>query len=95
MPELHGLTTADDWKRAFLKVAEGRRGRELTTQAVELASGPANRADWPKYLSGMPTTAWVVSGGDRVVVLMCQSKRPPEDDWRSIAETIEFLPTEE
>jgi hypothetical protein len=95
VPGLRDLKTADDWKAAFIHAAEGRRGRELTTQAVELPSGPAIRADWPKYLSGMPTTAWGISDGDRVVVLMCHAKRPPADGWRSIAETIEFLPAAE
>ena len=89
--ELQGLTTADDWKTAFIEAAEGRRGRELTTAAVELSSGPAIRADWSK----LPTTAWVVSDDDHVIVLLCSSKRPPAGDLRSIANTIEFLPDEE
>lgn len=95
VPRFQGLTTADDWKKAFTKAVEGRHGRELTTRAVRLPSGPAVRAVWDKYLAGEPTTAWVLSDDDRVIVLMCYSRRPPKDRWRSIAKTVEFLPAEE
>ncbi len=91
VPELSGLTSADDWQAAFIDAAGGRRGRELTTVELDLPSGPAIRADWKK----LSATAWVVRDHGRVVVLHCSSKRPPEDRWRSIAESIEFLTAEE
>ena len=95
VPRFQGLTTADDWRKAFIKAADGRRGRELTTRVVKLPSGPAVRAAWDTYLAGEPTTAWVLSDSDRVIVLMCHSKRQPKDRWRSIARNVEFLPAEE
>ncbi len=114
VPRFQRLTTADDWKRAFMKAADGRNGRELTTRAARLSSGPAIRALWDKYLAGEPTIAWVLSDDDRVIVLMCHSRRTQRPSraasrpwvlpwssplgatrWRSIANTIEFLPAAE
>ena len=52
--------TADDWKRALMKVAEGRGGRKLTTAAVENGVGTGRSVRTGPKLFGMPTTAWVV-----------------------------------
>jgi hypothetical protein len=40
----------------------------------------------------MPATAWVFLDGERRLALFCRAEEPPADDWRSIAETFEFLP---
>jgi hypothetical protein len=43
------------------------------------------------------SSAWYLQGTDEVVLSMvCFTyEEPPDDDWLSIAETIEFLPAEE
>jgi hypothetical protein len=47
--------------------------------------------DW---LGAMATTAWIMSADEHVPMLLCRSVRPPQDRWRSMAKTIEFLPVE-
>ncbi len=94
VPGLTGLTSVDDPKAAIKAAGKGTlHAREPTMKVIDLPSGPAIRAYWRQMAS--PTTAWIMSDDEHVVVLLCSSERPPKDRWRSIAKTIEFLPTEE
>jgi hypothetical protein len=85
-----------DWRDALGSAAaapERRTSEPVVTQVV-LPSGPTVRADWERW-SGMPATAWIFADGDRHAALLCRSDRPPDDRWRSIAESFEFLPVDE
>ena len=66
---------------------------EPDSDDMMLPSGPARLigAERSDGLSGMQYT---VNGDGRSIVLACYAKETPPDDWRSIAETIEFLPAE-
>jgi hypothetical protein len=91
VPGLTGLTSLADWKTAIRDAGKGMLHTVgPTMKVVGLTSGPAIRARWPFKLG--PTTGWIVSDDEHVVVLLCWSDAPPGDGWRSIAETIEFLP---
>ncbi len=66
---------------------------------VDLHAGRALRIDWrwPRWepTKEQPATTWALSSEGRRVLLRCSSHQPPDDRWRSIAETFEFLPAEE
>ena len=75
-------------------MSPGRHPSQPSVTDVDLPSGPGIRADWADW-GGVPATAWVFRVADRAAVLFCHAAEPPADAWRSIAETFEFLPTEE
>ena len=94
VPGLTGLTSVADWRAAIKDAGKGTLHEKTPTmKVIDLASGPAFRADWPTRPAR--TIAWIVSDAEHVVVLRCSSERQPEDRWRSVAESIEFLPAEE
>lgn len=104
-PRITSLQSTDDWRQVFSEANDGRwaqhtpmgPGRHPTEPsviAVDLPSSPGIRADWVDW-GGAPATAWVFREGDRAAVLFCRTAEPPADAWRSIAETFEFLSTEE
>jgi hypothetical protein len=93
VPRLTGLGSVGDWRAAIKDAGKGTlHAKTPAMKIIDLASGPALRADWPTRPA--QTTAWIVSDAEHVLVLRCSSERPPNDRWRSIAETIEFLPAE-
>ena len=69
-------------------------------QAIELPAGPAyllRQSMWVEPV-GMWSrlTSYVLDMGDGVFFAVCTTyDTRPDDDWLSIAETIEFLPAEE
>jgi len=94
VPGLTGLTSVADWRAAIKDAGKGTlHAKKPAMKVIDLASGPAYRADWQTRPA--QTTAWIVSDAEHLLVLRCSSERPPKDRWRSIAETIEFLPQEE
>ncbi len=94
VPGLTGLTSVADWRAAIKAAGKGTlHAKKPAMKVVDLASGPALRADWPTRPA--QTTAWIVSDAEHLLVLRCSSERPPKDSWRSVVETIEFLPAEE
>jgi hypothetical protein len=104
-PRITSLQSSEDWRREFSEANDGRwaqrtpmsPGRHPSQPSVtdvDLPSGPGIRADWADW-GGVPATAWVFRVADRAAVLFCHAAEPPADAWRSIAETFEFLPTEE
>jgi len=99
------VSSPDDWRTAFIEAVEqeqapfgpmspGRHVTEPTVADAGLSSANGVRLDWENW-GGQPATAWVFLDGERRVVLFCRSEEPPDDDWLSIAETFEFLPSEE
>jgi hypothetical protein len=64
----------------------------FSVSEVELPSGRAVRAGYD-LASEPSSTWWTVSDRERLASLFCESVEPPDDRWRSIAETIELLPT--
>ncbi|MEX1336061.1 MAG: hypothetical protein AB1Z66_12250, partial [Candidatus Limnocylindrales bacterium] len=93
-----GLPDADEpaeWQAVFLESAGALQQKTSVPDvtAVDLASGPAVLADWKRWW-GMPATAWVFLDGEHRIVLFCRADAPPDDRWRSIAETFRFLPEE-
>lgn len=104
-PRITSLQSTDDWRQVFSEANDGRWARntpmdpgrhpiEPSVIAVDLPAGPGIRADWVDW-GGAPATAWVFREGDRAAVLFCRAAEPPADAWRSIAETFEYLSTEE
>jgi hypothetical protein len=85
-----------DWRDALGSTAGTpvRRTSEPVVTQVVLPSGPTVRAAWERW-SGMPATAWIFTDGDRHAALLCRSVVPPDDRWRSIAESFEFLSVDE
>ena len=59
----------------------------LDTDELVVFSGPAGVENWEAHMG-----VSIASGAGAVVMLLCMSDHPPEDDWRSIAETIELTP---
>jgi hypothetical protein len=94
VPGLTELTSVADWRAAIKDAGNGTlHAKTPAMKIIDLASGPAFRADWPTRPAR--TTVWIVSDAEHVLVLRCSSERPPKDRWRSVAESIEFLPVEE
>ena len=94
VPGLTGLGSVADWRAAIKDAGKGTlHAKTPAMKIVDLASGPAFRADWPTRPAR--TTVWIVSDAEHVLVLRCSSERPPKDRWRSVAESIEFLPVEQ
>ena len=91
VPGLTRLASVADWKARINALDTGTlHTKKPVMKVVDLPSGRAIRADWRSM--AMPTTAWIMSGDEHVLVLLCRSLRPPQDRYRSIAKTIEFLP---
>lgn len=64
---------------------------------VDLPAGPAVTYGWVQVGADpqgrdLAHSGYMVDGGDRGVVFTCEGLKRPDDDWRSIADTIEFLP---
>ena len=105
VPSLAAVSSPDDWRTAFIEAVEnetapfnqlspGRHVTEPTAADAGMSSTIGVRVDWETWAYG-PATAWVFLDGERRVVLFCQSEEPPEDRWLPIAESFEFLHTEE
>jgi hypothetical protein len=96
LPSLPDVASLDEWRDTLISIAgaQERRTSEPVVTQVGLPSGPTVRADWERW-SGMPATAWIFADGDRHAALLCRSDDPPDDRWRAIAESFEFLPAEE
>ncbi len=93
LPSLADVASLADWRDVLGSTArapEQRTSEPVVTQ-IDLPSGPIVRADWERW-SGMPATAWIFTDGDRHAALLCRSVSPPDDRWRSVAESFEFLP---
>jgi hypothetical protein len=95
LPSLADVTALADWRDALGSTAGApeRRTSEPVVTQVALPSGPAVRAEWERW-SGMQATAWIFTDGDRHAALLCRSDEPPDDWWRSVAESFEFLSAE-
>ncbi len=59
----------------------------LKTDELMVFSGPAALEGWDVHMG-----VSIASGAGAVVMMQCISEHPPEDDWRSIAETIALTP---
>jgi hypothetical protein len=96
LPSLSGVDSLAGWQEVFTAyaIAQEQRASVPVVTEVALPSGRSVQADWPRR-NGMPATAWVFLDGDRRVALFCRSEEPPDDRWRSIAETFAFLTEEE
>ena len=88
-------TTAIEWPGAIAKnLAAGLESDPaaagVTLEIVELANGESIRVDFD---GAPPSTTWLLADPTRLVALSCDGTLDaPDDRWRSIAETIEFLP---
>ena len=70
-------------------LAQHEERTELRRERVDLPAGPAWHID---YEDGDDIMSWyVLRGRDAIHVLMCWDDQPPDDRWRSIAETFELL----
>jgi hypothetical protein len=65
--------------------------RAVERVPLDLPGGRAVALDL-RYESGWDWRDYLVTDGDRWLLLGCGSLNPPEDRWLSIARTIEFLP---
>ncbi len=58
--------------------------------------GEAVRIDVEVTEEGVDSASYILTDETTFYILMCEAfPEPPEDRWLSIAETFEFLPTEE
>jgi hypothetical protein len=71
-------------------LAEGEDGDEVVRTRVDLPVGPAWRID--SSVGDLSDSAYLLRGPRGIYMLECWSDEPPEDRWRSIAQTVEFLP---
>ena len=64
---------------------------------VTLGAGPALRVDMVERIADgdLHNSVYAVDTPDGLALLDCGGFARPDDDWLSIAETFEFLPTEE
>ena len=95
LPELVAAGSPEAWQAVLLSSAQdrGHQAVEPVVSQVDLPSGPAVRADWDRW-SGTPATTWIYldEGGHAIAALLCRADASPDDGWRSLAETFDFLP---
>ena len=63
----------------------------VETRRLELPGGSSIACD-ALHEDGWVWRGYLVTDGDRWLLLMCGSMNPPEDRWISIAESMEFVP---
>ena len=95
-PSLSDMASRDEWRDTLISIAGAQelRDSDPVVTEVSLSFGRAIRADWERSRE-MPATAWIFTDGDRRAALLCRSGEPPDDGWLSIAESFEFMPSEE
>ncbi|MEA2026469.1 MAG: hypothetical protein U9O18_07240, partial [Chloroflexota bacterium] len=95
--------TADGFVGRFQSWIEDAWGDSVEVSTVNLPSGDSVRVQVVVKTSDASTFSpvahhmdfYLFDGGDGAFVLSCYGEDPPDDDWLSIAETLEFLPAEE
>lgn len=94
LPEPVAADSPEAWQAVLLSSVDDRRHQavEPVVTQLDLPSGPVVRADWERW-SGMPATTWIYLDGDghAAAALLCRADAPPDDGWRSVAQTFDFL----
>ena len=63
--------------------------------AARLAPGSARLVSLEHHDDERANVIYLVAGTDAMFMVECVGRNPPEDDWLSIVESIEFLPAGE
>ena len=90
----HPLALRDhaDWIMSALEESPDS-AVETASSTVSLPAGDAIRLDFAGP-EGTFTTGYLIESADTRYQLRCFGSERPEDDWRSVADTMEFIPIE-
>jgi hypothetical protein len=89
-------SSIEHWAEQVLETFQGYGPAvEATATALLLPVGGAIRIDLEAPGEGFSSATYMLTDAATFYGLMCNASDPPEDRWLSIAETFEFLPTEE
>jgi len=90
--------TSEELRAEFRDYLKLSAARSVDPIVVDLPVGPAWRADWkagPEDPYRTDRSLYQVPIGETSLRVACLTySDPPDDDWLSIVETIEFLPAE-